>query len=138
MSTSELAVTPLLGPLPAPHLLDLVAAEGELQRVRVLQHVAGEGHGQVEVQPQLVGLARLGVQPADGVDLLVDLTLLAQPFQWLHGPGLDRGEAVQLEGLTEPVEHEQLDDPGLGRVLGEAGQRLGATHVVLLRSCSVR
>ena len=107
----ELAVPPLLGPLAAPDLLDLVAPEGEVELVGVLQHVAGERHGQVEVQPQLGPGAGVGVQPLDGVHLLVDLTLLGQPVQRLDGAGLDRGEPVQLEGLPQPVEHQLLDDP---------------------------
>ncbi len=60
----ELAVAPLLGPLTAPGLLDLVAPERELQLAGVLQDVAREWHGQVEVQPDSrVGLVGIGVQP---------------------------------------------------------------------------
>ncbi len=129
----ELPVATLLRPLTSPDLLDLVATEGERQLVRVLQHVAGERHGQVEVQTQLGPGLGLGVQPLDGVDLLVDLALLGQPVQRLDGPGLDRGEAVQLEGLAQPVEHELLDDPALGGELREARQRSGAAHSISCR-----
>ena len=52
----ELPVATLLWSLPAPHLLDLVAPEREVQLTGVLQHVARERHGEVEVQPELVGL----------------------------------------------------------------------------------
>ena len=38
----ELAEPPLLRPLPAPDLLDLVAAEREGELARVLEHVTGE------------------------------------------------------------------------------------------------
>ena len=54
----ELAVAPLLGPLAAPRGLDLVAAERELEPPGVLQHVAGERHGEVEVHAQRVAGVR--------------------------------------------------------------------------------
>ena len=60
----ELAVAPLLGTLAAPHLLDLVAAEREGQVPGVLQHVAREGHGEVEVQAELGVAARPRPSPA--------------------------------------------------------------------------
>ena len=97
----ELAVAPLLRPLAAPHLLDLVAAERELQLAGVLQHVAGERHGQVEVQARArrrrssVGV---GLQPAQHVDLLGGLALAQQLVERLDRAGLERREAVQLEG----------------------------------------
>ena len=46
----ELAEAALLRPLAAPDLLDLVAPERELEVPGVLQHVARERHGEVEVQ----------------------------------------------------------------------------------------
>ncbi len=61
----ELAVAALLRALAPPHLLDLVAPEREGQLVRVLQHVAGERHRQVEVQAEL-GLGVLGRRAAAG------------------------------------------------------------------------
>ena len=124
----ELPVAALLRPLAAPHLLDLVAPERERELMCVLQHVAGERDRQVEVQAEL-GLGVVGgVQPLDDVDLLVDLALLGQPVQRLDRPGLDRGEPVQLEGLPQPIQHVLLDDALVGGVLGETGQRTGATH----------
>ena len=53
----ELPVAALLRPLAAPGGLDLVAPERELQLAGVLEDVAREGHGEVEVQAEL-GLAR--------------------------------------------------------------------------------
>ena len=52
----ELPGPPLLRTFTAPDLLDLVAAEREGQVAGVLHHVAGEGHGQVEVQGQSLGV----------------------------------------------------------------------------------
>ena len=99
----ELAVATLLGPLATPRGLDLVAPERELQVAGVLQDVAGERDGQVEVQAQLpTSRCRpptvVGLEPAQDVDLLVDLTALGEPVERLDGAGLDVGEAVQLEG----------------------------------------
>src|SRR5215212_3284250 len=124
----EFPVATLLRPLAPPDPLNLVAAERKVQLVRVLEHIAGERHGQVEVQTEVGPRVRLGVQTLEDVNLLVDLALLGQPLDRLHGPGLDRSEAVQLEGLPQPVEHELLDDPSVRCELGETGQRLGATQ----------
>lgn len=94
----------------------------------VLQHVAGEGHGQVEVhaEPGLVrGLAAAwsrGLQPLQHVDLLVDLPALGEPVQWLDHAGLDVGKAVQFEGVGEPVDDGPLDDALGGQELGESAQ----------------
>ena len=97
----ELPVAALLRALAAPRGLDLVAPERELQVAGVLEDVAGEGHRQVEVHPQLLVrrdvLVRVGVQPTQHVDLLVDLPALGEPVQRLDHPGLDVGEPVQLE-----------------------------------------
>ena len=46
----ELAEAALLRALTTPDLLDLVALEGEVQDSGVVDDVAGEGHGEVEVQ----------------------------------------------------------------------------------------
>ena len=121
----ELPRAPLLGALAAPDLLDLVAAEREREVPTVLHHVAREGHGEVEVQGQGAlgaGLVRILVQARDAVDLLVDLTLAQQLLHGLHRTGLDRGEAVQLEGPPQGVHHVLLHDPLLGEPLGETGQ----------------
>ena len=53
VALGELAKAPLLGALTTPYRLDLVAAEGEGELARVLQDVARERDGQVEVQTQL-------------------------------------------------------------------------------------
>src|SRR5215211_3687637 len=124
----EFPVATFLRPLPPPDLLNLVAAERKVQLVRVLEHIAGERHGQIEVQAEVRPRVLVGVQTLEDVYLLVDLALLGQPLDRLHGPGLDRSETVQLEGLPQPVEHELLDDPSVRCELGKAGQRLGATQ----------
>ena len=96
----ELAVAALLRPLAAPGRLDLEAPERELQLAGVLQDVARERHRQVEVQAQRRCRRALvvGVQPAQDVDLLVDLAALGEAVERLDDAGLDVGEAVQLEG----------------------------------------
>ncbi len=100
----ELAVPTFLRPLPSPHLLDLVAPEGELQLARILQHVAGERHGQVEMEGELAVGITLGVvvggQAPHAVDLLVDLALGQQLLDGLDRTRLDVGETVQLERAT--------------------------------------
>ena len=121
----ELAEAPLLRPLAAPDLLDLVAAEREGELAGVLEHVAGEGHGEVEVQAQRgIPAAVVAGEPADAVDLLVGVTALAeQPVDRLDGPGLERREAVQLEDLADDVEEVQLEEPLGGQELGEPRDR---------------
>ncbi len=119
----ELAEPALLGALAAPHLLDLVAPERELQVPGVLEHVAREGHRQVEVQAQArVGLALAGVQPTQDVDLLVDLALAQHLLERLHRSRLERGEAVQLEHPSRRVEDELLHHLSAGKPLREAGE----------------
>ena len=72
----ELARATLLGPLTAPDLLDLVATEWELEVPRVLQDIARERHGQVEVESEAgIGFIRICMETTQDVDLLVDLTL---------------------------------------------------------------
>ncbi len=124
----ELAEAPLLGTLAAPDLLHLVAAEGEVELAGVLQHVAGERHGQVEVQAD--PCVALGVvQALEDVDLLRGLPLAQQLVQRLDRPRLDAGEAVQLEGLDQAGDDTLLDHP-LGRQqLGEPAERGGLGHV---------
>ena len=56
----ELAEAALLGALAPPDLLDLVALEGEVQDPGVVQDVAGEGDGQVEVEAEPPRRVRLG------------------------------------------------------------------------------
>ncbi len=126
----ELAVAALLRSLAAPRLLDLVAAERELEVPGVLQHVARERHGEVEVQPEAgVVVAVVGLQPAQDVDLLVDLALrTAVRAARRRGVSIGR-EPVQLEDCAQPVEHGAFDKRCAGQQLGESGQR----HQV--RSC---
>jgi hypothetical protein len=137
----ELPVAALLRPLAPPHLLNLVAAERELQFAGVLQHVAGERHRQVEVQSEgvVTGLdAGIGLQPAQQVDLLGGLPLTQQLVQRLDRAGLQRREPVQLEGAAQPVDHVLLDHPLRGQPLREAGDRPGLTHSVRPRHSPVR
>jgi hypothetical protein len=123
----ELAVPALLRALAAPHLLDLVPAERELQLAGVLQHEAGERHGQVEVQPQrVVAATTLFLQALEQVHLFRGLALAQKLVERLHRTRLERREAVQLEGGPDFVQDVLLDHP-LGRQpLREAGNR----HVV--------
>ena len=123
----ELAEASLLGPFPAPDLLDLVALEREGQQPGIVHDIAGEGDGQVEVEPQLLarirlGLGGIGLQAAEQVDLLGGLPLLRQLAQRLDGAGLDAAEAVELEGAAQDVDEVLLDDVARGEPLGEAGQ----------------
>ena len=118
----ELAVAPGLRPLAAPDLLDLVAAERELEVAGVVEHVARERHGEVEVQAQ-PGVAVLGVQPAQHVDLFVDLALAQQRVERFGGTRLDGREAVQLEDRAQPVEDGEFDE-ALGRA-AVPGSRTG-------------
>ena len=115
----ELAVAAFLRALAAPGRLDLVAAEGELQLAGVLQDVTGERHGEVEVQtqPRVAG-PFVSVQPAEDVDLLVDLAALGQALERLDRAGLDVGEPVQLEGARET-----RDRPRARRPARQAGTR---------------
>ena len=136
----ELAGAALLRALPAPDLLHLVATEGEGEVAGVLHDVAGERHGEVEVQGQALGVGRvLGIaqargdllvlgQARDRVDLLVHLALAQQLAQGLHGTGLDAGEPVQLEGPPQRVEHVLLHEPLGGQPLVETGQGGLAGH----------
>jgi hypothetical protein len=103
-----------------PHLLDLVAPEREGELAGVLQHVAREGHGEVEVQAESGILDRgLPREAGDPVDLLVGVAALAeQTLDRLDGPGLQRRETVQLEDLTDDVEEVQLE-----RAARQAGTR---------------
>ena len=73
----ELAEAPFLRPLTAPGPLDLVAAERELEVSRVLQHVAGQRDGEVEVQTELAGPVRvaLGVAALQPDVALLDLSM---------------------------------------------------------------
>ncbi len=122
----ELAVAALLGTLAAPHLLDLVAPEREVELAGVLQHVARERHGEVEVQAEArVGRLVVGgsLQPSQDVDLLVDLALAQQLLERLDRACLDRREPVQLERPAQRVDHVQLDEALLGQKLGKPAQR---------------
>ena len=125
----ELAETPLLGTLSAPDLLNLVALEGEGEQPGVVDDVAGERDGQVEVKAQLLarvriglGLAGVGLQAVEEVDLLGGLALLRELDQRLDGAGLDTAESVELEGAAQDVDEVLLDDAARGEPLGKAGQ----------------
>ena len=124
----ELAVAALLRPLAAPGGLDLEAPERELQVAGVLQDVAREGHGEVEVEAELGLRVGLGGDALEDVDLLVDLTALGQPVDRLDDPGLDVGEAVQLEGARDRGDDLALDDALRRQQLGEPAQRGDLAH----------
>ena len=107
----ELAVAPFLGTLATPCLLYLVAPEREVELAGVLEHVASQGHGEVVVQAEaaVAGIVA-GLQPAQDVDLLVDLALAQQLVERFYGSGLDGGEAVQLERRPQLVDDGKLDE----------------------------
>ena len=130
---AELAEPAVLGALAPPDLLDLVALERERELAGVLEHVAGEGHGQVEVQAELaVGVGPLRrvllLEPPEQVDLLGGLALAEQLRERLDGAGLDAREAVELEGAAQRVEDVLLDHAAVGQPLGESGQRRRTYH----------
>ena len=124
----ELAVAALLRSLAAPGRLHLEAAERELEVPGVLEDVAGERHGQVEVQPQLGLRVRLGGDALEDVDLLVDLAALGQALDRLDDAGLDVGEAVQLEGARQRRDDLALDGALRRQQLGEPAQRADLAH----------
>ena len=123
----ELAEATVLGALAAPHLLDLVALEREIQLVRVLDHVAGEGNGQVKVQTHALVLGSAcarrrglqGLQAVEHVDLLGGLALRFQLLEGLDRTGFDAREAVQFKHATQLVEDVHLDDAALREPFGE-------------------
>jgi hypothetical protein len=81
----------------------------------------------VQTQPGVV-LALGRLQPAQDVDLLVDLATLGQAVERLDHPGLDAGEAVQLEGLPQRLDHTCLDQALGGQQFGEPAQRGRSGH----------
>ena len=124
----ELPVAALLRSLAAPGRLHLEAPERELEVSGVLEDVARERHGEVEVQAEVGLRAGLGRDPLEDVDLLVDLAALGQALDGLDDPRLDVGEAVQLEGARQRRDHLALDG-ALGRQqLGEPAQRADLAH----------
>jgi len=125
----ELAVAPVLGPLAAPHRLDLVALEGERQPAGVLHDVAGEGHSEVEVETErILRVPGLGVEPGHREHLLVDLPVLGERGDRLDGAGVEGGEAVELEGVLEQVDDPLLDDAVSGQPFGEPRESCGLGH----------
>src|SRR5690606_32436919 len=117
----------------APDLLDLIAPEREGQPAGVLEDVARERHGEVEVESELgvAGVLAARCEPAHGIDLLVGVATLAdEAVDRLNRPRLDGGESMQLEHLTDGVEEVQLEQPLGGQQLRESGERghLGGGH----------
>src|SRR5699024_5998726 len=133
VALGEFAEATLLGALSPPDPLHLVTLEWKGQLVEVLGDVPGEGHGQVEVQPEsgvrIVLAVRL--EPVQGVDLLGGLALGHQRLQVLHGRGLDRGEAEGLEACADMVQPLLLHGPDLGRPLGETDDGSGADDALI-------
>ena len=123
----ELTEATVLGTLAAPHLLDLVALEREIQLVRVLDHVAGERNGQVEVQTHALVLGSAcarrrglqGLQAIEHVDLLGGLALRFQLLEGFHRTGFDAREAVQFKHAPQLVEDVHLNDAALREPFGE-------------------
>ena len=127
----ELAETALLGALPAPDLLDLVALEGEVKDTGVIDDITREGNREIEVQAELLGgirprpaaLPGIGLQTGQEIDLLGGLALPGQFGQRLDGTGLDAAEAVKLEGAAQDVDELLFDHAASREPLGEAGER---------------
>ena len=83
----EFAVATTLRTFSTPDLLDLVALKGKLQLAPIFEHVAGEGHGEVEVQSESrLTLALFGLQALNRVELFVGLPLREQMLQRLKRP----------------------------------------------------
>lgn len=124
----ELTEAAVLRTLATPHLLDLVALERKREVPCVLQDVARERHGQVEVQtePLLVGRAHrrlrvvLALEPAQDIDLLGGLSLAQQLVERLDRARLDASETVQLERLPDGIEDVLLHDAVGRKPFGEA------------------
>nr|BFF24759.1 hypothetical protein GCM10025732_27240 [Glycomyces mayteni] len=72
------------------------------------------------------GVAVVGLEAAQHVDLLRGLALAQELVHGLDGAGLEVREAVQLEGAAEMVHDLLLDDPLPGQQFGEARERLGS------------
>ena len=127
---SELAGTTLLRTLTTPYLLNLVTREREIQVTGVLYHVAGERHGQVKVQRQLLLSLRglILLQARNCVNFLVNLTLAQQLLNSLYRTSLNRGETVQLKSLTQSVQNMILNQPLSRKILGKTRQRSLASH----------
>ena len=125
----ELAEAAVLRALATPDLLDLEAPQREGEVVLVLEYVAGQWNGEVEVQPQgarLVvpglfrGVLALGVEAAQHVHLLVDLSLAQQLLERFDGARLDAREPMQLGHLAEHVDHVLFHETLRGEPLREA------------------
>ena len=123
----EFTEATILRTLAAPHLLDLVALEREVQFVRILNHVAGERNGQVEVQTHslILGSARTRIrglqrlQSIQNIDLLGGLTFGFQLLQGLNRPGFDTRKPVQFKHAPQLVKDVHLDDAALREPFGE-------------------
>ena len=126
----ELACAALLRALATPDLLNLVTREREVQVAGVLDHVAGERHGQVKVQSQLfLSLSSLVLlQARNCVNFLVNLTLAQQLLNSLYRTSLNRGETMQLKSLTQSVQNIILNQPLSRKILGKTRQRSLASH----------
>ena len=123
----EFTEATVLRTLTAPHLLDLVALEREIQLVRILHHVAGEGNGQVEVQTHTLVLGSAcarrrglqGLQAVEHVDLLRGLALCFELLEGLDRTGFDARKAVQFKHAPQLIEDVHLNDAALGEPFGE-------------------
>ncbi len=118
----ELAEAAILGALTAPHLLDLVSLEREVQLARVLQHVSRQRDGEIEVQSELGVLGIASLEAVEQIDLLGGFPLAQKLIEWFDGTRLDSREPVQLERLAQGVQNALLDDSAVGQPLGETGK----------------
>ena len=95
----------------------------------MLQHVTGEGHGEIEVQPEACVLALCHLlESPQHVDLLGGLPLAHQLLEGFDGPGLQAGEPVQFEGGCQGGHRLGLHETLAGQEFGESAQRRGPAH----------
>ncbi len=120
----ELTGSPGLRTLPAPNLLDLVAAERKREIVIVLRHVAREGYREIEVEPELRLLRLSGMDAMQAVYLAVIGSLGDEHLEPLGRGRLDGREARELVGTPDRVYEDELGNALLREELGESGNLL--------------
>jgi hypothetical protein len=105
----------------------LVAAEWEFELAGVLDDLAREGTGQIEVQTKPGINVAFGMKTPNDVDLLVDLSLAGEFRQRLNSARLDRRESMEFECPTSSIEDGLFNDSTPGQPLGET-RETGTGH----------